>query len=81
MYDAIARMMPFAKGVSAKSYDFDDTGKETKLDFARIMKIVTDADYHGFVGIEYEGSRLSEDDGIRATKKLLESLRGSMYQP
>jgi sugar phosphate isomerase/epimerase len=81
IYDAIARMMPYAKGVSAKSYDFDTSGKETKLDFARIMKIVTDAGYHGFVGIEYEGSRLSEPEGIRATKKLLESLRGSTYQP
>jgi L-ribulose-5-phosphate 3-epimerase len=81
VYDAIARMMPYAKGVSAKSYDFNDSGKETKLDFARIMKIVTDAGYHGFVGIEYEGSRLSEPEGIRATKKLLESLRGSTYQP
>ena len=80
-YDAIARMMPYAKGVSAKSYDFDESGKETKLDYARIMKIVTDAGYHGFVGIEYEGSRLGEPEGIRATKKLLESLRGSMYQP
>ncbi len=56
-------------------------GKETKLDYARIMKIVTDAGYHGFVGIEYEGSRLSEPEGIQATKKLLESLRGSTYQP
>ncbi len=81
IYDAIARMMPYAKGVSAKSYDFDSSGKETKLDFARIMKIVSDANYHGFVGIEYEGSKLSEPEGIRATKKLLESLRGSAYQP
>jgi L-ribulose-5-phosphate 3-epimerase len=80
-YEAIARMMPYAKGVSAKSYDFDESGKETKLDFARIMKIVTDAGYHGFVGIEYEGSRLGEPEGIRATKKLLESVRGRMYQP
>jgi L-ribulose-5-phosphate 3-epimerase len=80
-YDAIARMMPYAKGVSAKSYDFDAAGKETKLDYPRIMKIVTDAGYHGFVGIEYEGERLGEPEGIRATKKLLESLRGSMYQP
>ena len=81
VYDAIARMMPYAKGVSAKSYDFDASGKETKLDYARIMKIVTDAGYHGFVGIEYEGARLKEPEGIRATTKLLESLRGSMYQP
>ena len=80
VYDAIARMMPYAKGVSAKSYDFDESGKETKLDYARIMKIVTDAGYHGFVGIEYEGSRLGEPEGIRATKKLLESVRGSTYE-
>jgi L-ribulose-5-phosphate 3-epimerase len=80
-YEAIARMMPYAKGVSAKSYDFGETGKEIKLDYARIMKIVTDAGYHGFVGIEYEGSRLGEPEGIRATKKLLEAVRGSMYVP
>lgn len=81
VYDAIARMMPYAKGVSAKSYDFDDSGRETSLDYARILKIVTDAGYHGFVGIEYEGGRLSEPDGITATRKLLESLRGGTYQP
>ena len=74
-------MMPYAKGVSAKSYDFDSAGKETKLDYARILKIVTDAGYQGFVGIEYEGGRLSEPEGIRATKRLLESLRGSEYKP
>ena len=82
VYDAIARMMPYAKGVSAKSYDFDESGKETKLDFARIMKIVTDAGYHGFVGIEYEGSRLGEPEGIRATKKLLRGgARGARIRP
>ena len=81
VYDAIARMMPYAKGVSAKSYDFGPDGKESNLDFARILKIVTDAGYRGYVGIEYEGGRLSEPDGIRATKRLVESLRGSTYTP
>ncbi len=81
VYDAIARMMPYAKGVSAKSYDFGDDGKETRLDFARILKIVTDSGYKGFVGIEYEGGRLSEPEGIRATKRLLESLKGARYEP
>jgi sugar phosphate isomerase/epimerase len=81
VYEAIARMMPYAKGVSAKSYNFDESGRETTLDYARILKIVTDAGYHGHVGIEYEGSRLSEPEGIKATKKLLESLRGSDYPP
>jgi sugar phosphate isomerase/epimerase len=77
IYDAIERMMPYAKGVSAKSYDFDEKGNETVLDYPRIMKIVDKAGYHGFVGIEYEGHRLSEPEGIRATKRLLESIRGS----
>ena len=81
VYDAIARMMPYAKGVSAKSYNFDNQGREVELDYARILKIVTDAGYHGHVGIEYEGSKLSEPEGIKATKKLLESLRGSEYTP
>ncbi len=81
VYEAIDRLMPFAHGVSAKSYDFDTAGNETKLDFARILKIVTDNGYKGWVGIEYEGSRLSEPEGIRATKKLLESLKGAEYKP
>jgi L-ribulose-5-phosphate 3-epimerase len=80
IYDAIARMMPYAKGVSAKSYNFA-SGRETTLDYPRILKIVTDGGYKGFVGIEYEGSRLSEPEGIKATKALLESLRGSSYTP
>jgi L-ribulose-5-phosphate 3-epimerase len=80
VYDAIARLMPYAKGVSAKSYDFASDGTETNLDFARILKIVTDSGYHGWVGIEYEGSRLPEPEGIRATKKLLEKLKGAEYR-
>ena len=79
VYQAIARMMPFAHGVSAKSYDFDDKGGEVKLDYARILKIVTDAGYKGYVGIEYEGSKLSEAEGILATKKLLMAVRGQEY--
>jgi sugar phosphate isomerase/epimerase len=74
-YVGVTEMMPFAKGVSAKSHDFDDKGDETHTDYYRMMKIVGDAGYTGFVGIEYEGSKLSEADGIKATKKLLEKIR------
>jgi L-ribulose-5-phosphate 3-epimerase len=81
IYRAIDQMMPFAKGVSAKSYDFDKDGRETTLDYARILKIVTDSGYHGHVGIEYEGKKLTEPEGIKATKRLLESLRGATYTP
>lgn len=71
-YQGVTDLMPLAKAVSAKSYDFDENGNETKIDFRRMMKIVLDAKYHNWVGIEYEGSRLSPEDGIIATKKLLE---------
>ena len=74
-YKGVEELMPYAKAVSAKSYDFDEKGNETKLDYLRIMKIVTAAGYSGFVGVEYEGERLSEKDGIIATKKLLEQCR------
>lgn len=74
-YKGVLELMPYAKGVSAKTHDFDAKGNETKTDYRKMMKIVMDANYHGFVGIEYEGSKLSEADGIRATKKLLETVR------
>ena len=77
-YQGVTDMMPFAKGVSAKSYDFDDEGNETKIDYRRMMKIVQAAGYHGRVGIEYEGTRLSEADGVRATKKLLDKIQAEM---
>jgi len=77
-YQGVTDLMPLAKAVSAKSYDFDEQGNESKIDFAKMMKIVLDAGYRGWVGIEYEGSRLSPDDGIKATKKLLEKIRDSV---
>ena len=77
-YKGVQEMMPFAKGVSAKSMDFDEQGNETKIDYPRMMKIVIDAGYRGHVGIEYSGERLSEPDGIRATKKLLERVRSEL---
>jgi len=76
-YEAVRRMMPYAKAVSAKCYDFDAKGNETTIDFRKMMKIVTDAGYDGYVGIEYEGRRMSEGEGILAAKKLLERLRGA----
>ncbi len=71
-YAAVTKMMPYAKAVSAKCYDFDAAGNETKIDFAQMMKIVDDANYHAYVGIEYEGERLPEREGILACKSLLE---------
>jgi len=73
-YQGMTELMPFAKGVSAKSHRFDENGNETKSDFLRIMKIVKASGFKGYVGIEYEGDELSEDEGIKATKALLESV-------
>ncbi|MFH4968643.1 sugar phosphate isomerase/epimerase family protein [Gaetbulibacter sp. M240] len=70
-YEGIKMMLPKATAVSAKSYDFDENGNETTLDYPRIIKLVKDAGYTGFIGVEYEGTRLSELEGIKATKDLL----------
>ncbi len=74
-YKGVDELMPFAKAVSAKSHDFDAEGNETKTDFLKMMQIVLKHGYHGYCGIEYEGSKLSEPEGILATKKLLERVR------
>jgi sugar phosphate isomerase/epimerase len=71
-YLAVEKMMPFAKGVSAKSYDFDASGNETKIDYAKMLEIVQKSGYKSYLGVEYEGERLSEEDGITATIKLIQ---------
>jgi sugar phosphate isomerase/epimerase len=79
-YQGVTELMPYAKAVSAKSHDFDADGNETKTDYKKMMKIVLDAGYHGYVGVEYEGSKLDEYAGILATKKLLERVREELAQ-
>lgn len=71
-YEAVSKLMPYAKGVSFKCYDFKD-GKETTIDMDRMMKIVADSKYaNRWVGIEYEGNRLTEFEGIQAAKMYLD---------
>ena len=72
IYQGVKEMLPYAQGVSAKSYDFNDEGKETTIDYSKMLKIVKEAEFDGYIGIEYEGQKLSESDGIKATKKLIE---------
>ncbi|TFG64682.1 MAG: sugar phosphate isomerase/epimerase [Gemmatimonadales bacterium] len=74
-YRGVQELMPFARAVSAKSYAFGTDGDETTIDFRRMMRIVLDAGYRGYVGIEFEGDGLSEKEGIGATKSLLEAIR------
>jgi len=77
-YQGVAELMPFAKGVSAKSHDFDAEGDETRTDYRRMLKIVVEAGYRGWVGVEYEGQTLPEAEGILATKRLLERVRAEL---
>jgi L-ribulose-5-phosphate 3-epimerase len=74
-YVGVAELMPLAKAVSAKSHEFNEQGNEVKTDYRKMMRIVLRAGYHGHVGIEYEGSKHSEPEGIQLTKKLLEKVR------
>ncbi len=71
-YLGVKEMMPFAKGVSAKTHEFDADGNETTIDYAKLLRIIKDSGFSGRIGIEYEGSGLSEEDGVKATKALLE---------
>ena len=71
-YKGVTELMPYAKAVSAKSHDFNEIGDEIHTDYFKMMDIVLAAGYHGYVGIEYEGSNLDEVAGIKATKDLLE---------
>lgn len=71
-YKGTEELMPFAKGVSAKVYNFDEKGNCVETDYSRIMNIVKKSGFRGIVGIEYEGDKLSEEEGIRKSKVLLE---------
>ncbi|MBX2914594.1 MAG: TIM barrel protein [Cyclobacteriaceae bacterium] len=77
-YQGVADLLPYAKGVSAKSYAFDADGNETRIDYLRLLKLVKDSGFDGYVGIEFEGFDMAEPDGILATQKLLERCWGQL---
>ncbi|MFL3025694.1 MAG: sugar phosphate isomerase/epimerase family protein [Candidatus Neomarinimicrobiota bacterium] len=77
-YKGMEELMPYAKAVSAKSHEFDKNGDETGSDYYRMMDIVLENGYNGYVGIEYEGSKHSEMEGIRLTNKLLKKIQSSI---
>ena len=69
MYQGVSELMPFAKGVSAKSYTFDTNGMDTKIDYPKMIQLVHKAGYKGYIGVEYEGDLPNPKDGIRLTPK------------
>lgn len=72
--EGIAEFLPFAKGVSAKSYAFDNEGFDTVIDYPKLLQLVKDANYNGHIGIEFEGENMTEPEGIKATKALIEKV-------
>jgi len=84
-YEGVKKMMPYAKGISAKTHKFDTSGNETETDFYKMFQIIKDAGFKGYVGIEYEGGFMkmfdpssdyvSANEGIKATKTLLERVQ------
>jgi Xylose isomerase-like TIM barrel len=71
-YEGIKELLPFAKGVSAKTYDFDNNGEQPQMDYKRLIEIVMSSGFKGYIGIEFEGNTQPEEEGILKTKRLLE---------
>jgi sugar phosphate isomerase/epimerase len=71
-YKGIKELLPFAKGVSAKTYDFDENGEQPKIDYKRMLDLVKSSGFKGYIGVEYEGNTQPEEEGIRKTKLLIE---------
>lgn len=78
-YQGMSELMPFAKALSAKSHAFDEQGNETQSDFFRMIEIAKKNQYSGYVGIEFEGSMDSEEEGIIKTKNLLDKAIAASY--
>jgi hypothetical protein len=82
-YLGVKELLPFAKGISAKSISFDKNGNEENTDFERMINLIGSAYFEGYIAIEYEGGfinslaknstkNLSNVAGVHATKKLIE---------
>ncbi len=69
-YQGVKELLPYAKAVSAKSYNFNEKG-DTTIDYLKMMGMVKESGYTGFVGIEYEGEMQPEEKGIELTRDLL----------
>ena len=80
-YKGVKKLLPFAKGISAKSHEFNSMGEETSTDFSRMIDIISSSTYEGYITIEYEGAMmkmfggkgdyLDPHDGVQATKSLI----------
>ncbi|RYY60260.1 MAG: sugar phosphate isomerase/epimerase [Chitinophagaceae bacterium] len=74
IYKGTSELMPYAKGVSAKTFDFKANGDEATIDYERMGKIIRDSGFTGYLGVEYEGDKMGEEEGILATRRLVERI-------
>ena len=54
-YRGMQKLLPFAKGVSVKDRVWDDKGKQSALDYDRMLKLVHASGFRGYCGIEFGG--------------------------
>jgi sugar phosphate isomerase/epimerase len=73
-YAGVKEMMPYAKGVSGKTHDFDQDGNETQIDYPKMLKIIADSGFKGYIDVEYEGTKLSEAEGVKASIALVQKV-------
>ena len=78
IYKGVAELLPYAKGVSAKTYDFDENGDQPLIDYYKMMNVVKDGGYQGYIGVEFEGDKMSEIEGIEATRRLILKAAGQL---
>jgi len=78
IYRGIKLLLPWAKGVSAKTYDFDAAGEQSLLDYSKLISIVKESGFRGYMGLEYEGTQQKDEyEGVRKTQKLVKKYLGS----
>ena len=73
IYEGMGRLLPFTKSVCTKSWEFDEQGNETKIDFARMMSILKESSFRGCIAIEYLGKEPVA--GVRKTAELINRYR------
>jgi len=54
-YAALKKSITFATHMHAKVHDIEPGGSQKEFDFDKIFKIIKDANYRGFLNVEYEG--------------------------
>jgi sugar phosphate isomerase/epimerase len=69
IYAGMQRLLPYAKSICTKSWNFDEEGNETTINFARMMRMIKESSFRGCIAIEYLGEEPVV--GVRKTAELI----------